>query len=195
MVEIPFELFSDSTLIYGTIEEGDCYIRITLAEPVNPVLPADNGDSSAETVRGVTAKVAGGLTPADNGSSGILKSKVKNIKYILMSVDQYFQHYELDDEAKKSLEHDTRKFLENCKIEKYVLKKPLALKKPDKSVLYIPPHNIISAYVGRSYSKRSFSWQSYKKKGKKIVKVFGIILGLILVITQIVINIRTISFS
>ena len=60
--------------------------------------------------------------------------------------------------------------------------------------LCIPLSNIAHAVIGDSYHEDRFlRWEKYKKQGKKIIKVFAIIMGLILAITQIVVNVVTIS--
>ena len=118
------------------------------------------------------------LRPSDDGYSRVRKYKErKNIKYIV---------YPLTDKTTEVYK-DT-----------IVFSLPLVLDIEDKEAedirLSIPSTNIASADFSNSYPcKRFYRWKRYKEKGKKFIKAFGIILGFILVITQIVVNIVTIS--
>lgn len=125
----------------------------------------------------LTEAINMGLNPADFGrpvgSSRVRKYKEVDFKYIDISLNVLPK-------------------------EKFTYRKTNAedihIKLKSGAYLFIPPTNIASVDVRNSYpSDRFRRWQSYKENGKKITKVFGIILGFILAITQIVVNIVTMS--
>lgn len=175
---------SDTQLLLSNsdynLEEGESYILFTLVEPINLE------DFSA----------------TDNGSSKVWKFKKSKkicIKQIFIpgplfvklfgeEPENYQDNSDLDD---SQISNSFSKFVDPSQKQPLILRIE-QLGKDYK--LYIPPSNIAHAAIGFSYpDDRFFRWQSYKSKGKKIIKVFAIIMGLILVITQIVVNVVTIS--
>ena len=48
--------------------------------------------------------------------------------------------------------------------------------------------NIASICFSERYSTESYTWNSYKRVGKGLLKIFAIILGFTLAVTQILVN-------
>ena len=181
-------LLSDSAY---NLEKGKPYILFTLVEPIN----------------------LGEFSATDNGSSKVWKfkkSKKRYIKEIFIPVP-IFVTLSRELSREKPENNQDNSDLDDSQILKWLLKFVGPSQKqtgPSQKLtlillidqlgkdytLCIPPSNIAHAAIGSSYpDDRFFRWQSYKNKGKKIIKVFAIIMGLILAITQIVVNVVTIS--
>ena len=124
----------------------------------------------------LTESVNIGLNPADFGrpvgSSRVRKYKEVDFKYVDISLNVVPQ-------------------------EKFAFLKTTAeslhIQTKSGAYSFIPPTNIASTDVRISYPSDGFRrWQSYKRRGKKYIKVIGIVLGFILAITQIAFNIVTV---
>ena len=204
------------------VKEKKPYVRFTLTEAVNMEDYADDRGVLAGLLSILRRRAINVKTPADDGGSGVQNYKVIKIKYIDMPltnlVSEEYLEKNLEDLRKKlkclneqeEIQEEIQEKLKALEDPK-VMEEELAEKKVRKllskglpkiareeygpgSFVVIPPTNIASADVRLKYpSKRSQVWHEHKEKGKTFIKVFGIILGFVLAITQIAINIITLS--